>query len=106
MRTSQLLWLIRYALLWVNIWDNQGKMVLILKYLYRMKSAKVYFYNNIADCMKYIGYTPCLEDPDLWMNPMVMPFDGTPYYTYLFCYVDDIHRISHDLLSVLQRLEK
>ena len=40
-------------------------MVLILKYLYRMKSAKVYFYNNIADCMKYIGYTPCLEDPDL-----------------------------------------
>jgi len=32
---------------------------------------------------------PCLVDPNVWMHPAMKP-DGTPYYKYVLCYVDDV----------------
>jgi len=35
------------------------------------------------------GFMPCLVDPNVWMHPAMKP-DGTPYYKYVLCYVDDV----------------
>jgi len=52
-----------------------------------------------------MGYTPCLEDPDLWMKAEIRE-DGFEYYAYVLCYVDDVLSISHNAEEVLNRLDK
>eukprot|EP00804_Cyclotella_cryptica_P021438 CCRYP_005781-RA/>CCRYP_005781-RA protein AED:0.29 eAED:0.29 QI:0/0/0/1/1/1/3/0/397 len=60
--------------------DHQGKKAVIVRALYGLKSAGASFRHHLADCMKHLGYTPCLADPDLWMNPEVRPDNGVAYY--------------------------
>lgn len=42
-------------------------------------------------------------DPDLWMRKQTKP-DGTRYWEYILCYVDDVLVISHDPKSVMDFL--
>eukprot|EP00804_Cyclotella_cryptica_P015125 CCRYP_000688-RA/>CCRYP_000688-RA protein AED:0.22 eAED:0.24 QI:0/0/0/0.8/1/1/5/0/1053 len=86
--------------------DDQGKKAVIVRALYGLKSAGASFRHHLADCMKHLGYTPCLADPDLWMKPEVRPDDGVAYYAYILCYVDDILSIAHNAEDVLRRLDK
>jgi hypothetical protein len=74
--------------------------------LYGLKSAGASFRNHLADCMTHLGFTPCLDDPDLWMRPEVHPSDGVSYYAYVLLYVDDVSVVHHDATDVLLRLDK
>ena len=86
--------------------EDAGKKAIIVRALYGLKSAGASFRHHLADCMKHLGYTPCLADPDLWMKPEVRPDDGVAYYAYILCYVDDILSIAHNAEDVLRRLDK
>ena len=44
---------------------NQGKKALIFRALYGLKSAGADLRSHLCICMKLLGYTPCLADPDL-----------------------------------------
>eukprot|EP00957_Ditylum_brightwellii_P060277 4577832-Ditylum_brightwellii.AAC.1 len=81
-------------------------MAVVVRALYGLKSAGAAFRAHLGDCMKGLGYRPCLADPDLWMKPMVRPCDGVEYYSYILCYVDDILVIHHDSHSVLRLIDK
>ena len=83
---------------------DQGKKALIVRALYGLKSAGAAFRTHLCICMKRLGYTPCLDDPDLWYKAEVIPDDGFEYYSYIICYVDDILVIHHDSLSILKRI--
>ena len=76
--------------------DDQGKKAAIFCALYGLKSAGASFWHHLADCMRHLGYTPCLANPDLWMKPGNHPDDGVTYYVYICCYVDDILSIAHN----------
>ena len=66
---------------------------MIVRALYSLNSSGAAFRANLCECMKSIGYTPCLVDPDLWTKPEI---DGDfEYYSYVLCYVDDIMVIRH-----------
>jgi hypothetical protein len=54
-----------------------------VRLLYGLRSSGASFHNYLADCMRHLGYVPCLADPDLWMKPMIRPDIGTEYYAYL-----------------------
>ena len=84
---------------------DQGKKALIVQALYGLKSAGAAFRTRLCICMKGLGYTPCLDDPDLWYKAEVRPDDGFEYYSYILCYVDDILVIHHDSLSILKRID-
>ena len=84
---------------------DQGKKALIVRALYGVKYAGFAFQTHLCICMKGMGYTPCLADPDLWYNVEVRPGDGFEYYSYILCYVDDILVIHPDSLSVLKRVD-
>ena len=38
----------------------------------------------------------CDEDHDLWIKPEYRPEEKLEYYSYIFCFVDDILCIHHD----------
>lgn len=72
-----------------------GKVFIITKALYGLKSSGAAFRSFLADHLHDIGYRSCLADPDVWMRPAMKP-NGFKYWEYILCYVDDILCISHD----------
>ena len=73
--------------------------------LYGLKSSGDNFREHLADCMRNLGYEPCLADPDLWLNLMARPDDHENYYSYILCYVDYILVLNHESISVLENLD-
>ena len=71
-----------------------------------LKSAGASFQNHLADCMKQMGYKPCLSDPDLWMRPKTRDSDGLKYYKYVLLYVDNVLAIGDNPEEVLKRVDK
>ena len=55
--------------------------------------------------MSGLGYMPCLADPDLWLKPQSRA-DGTSYYSYILCYVDDVLVVHDNAQPVLDRIDK
>jgi hypothetical protein len=84
---------------------DAGKKAFVVRALYGLKSAGASFRNHLADCMRHLGFTPCLADPDLWLKAAEKP-DGSAYYAYVLLYVDDVMVIHHDAMSVLARIDK
>ncbi len=84
---------------------DAGKKAFVVRALYGLKSAGASFCNHLADCMRHLGFTPCLADPDLWLKAAEKP-DGSAYYAYVLLYVDDVMVIHHDAMSVLARIDK
>ena len=78
---------------------------LIVWALYGLKSSQAAFRNHLAECMYNLSYKSCLADPDLWYKPEAKP-DGTEYYSYILCYVDDILVIHHDAMLILTDFDK
>ena len=85
--------------------SDAGKTAFIVRALYGLKSAGASFRNHLADCMRHMGFVPCLADPDSWMLATEKP-DGTKYWAYVLLYVDDVMVVHHDALSILARLDK
>ena len=54
----------------------------------------------MAATLRKAGFESCQADPDVWMCKNTKP-DGTPYWEYVLCYVDDLLVISHDPKSVM-----
>ena len=56
---------------------------------------------NLAGLINDIGYTPSKSDPDVWMKAAIRP-DGTEYYKYFLCYVDDVLDISCNPMRTIE----
>jgi hypothetical protein len=86
--------------------DDAGKRALIVRSLYGLKSAGAAFRNNLAGCMKNLGWHPCRADMDFWMKAETRPDDGVLYWAYILIYVDDILCLHHDPGSPLAKLDE
>ena len=62
---------------------------MIVRALYGLKSSGKSFRDFLANNLREMGYVSTKADPDLWMMPDVKA-DGTEYYRYVICYVDDV----------------
>ena len=56
--------------------------------------------------MQFMGYNPCLDDPDLWMHPMKRSSDRLEQYEYVLLYFDDVLAIGDDPNELLQNIDK
>ena len=83
--------------------EHQGQTAILVRALYGLKSSGAAFRNHLATCMRMLGYTPCLADPDVWMRPEVRD-DGYEYYGYVLLYVDDALVINHDGMKALMEI--
>ena len=81
--------------------ENVGKRALIKRALYGGKAAGRDFRNHLRHCMKHLGFTSCLADPDVWMRP-AKKSDGSPYYQYVLLYTDDALAIAENAEDILR----
>ena len=66
-----------------------GRPVLIVRALYGLRSSGKSFRDYLAMHLREMGFVGSRADPDFWMKPTSKP-DGTDYYQYVICYVDDV----------------
>ena len=85
--------------------SQQGRIAVIVRALYGLKSAGASFRNHLADCMRELGYQSCLADADVWYKAETRPSDGHKYYAYVLLYVDDAMCIHHDAATVLDNID-
>ena len=50
-----------------------GKKTIVIRVIYRFKSAGAVFRNHLDYFMVTLGYKPCLADQDLWFKSEVRP---------------------------------
>jgi hypothetical protein len=66
-----------------------GQPVLIVRLLYGLRSSGKSFRDHLAMHLREMGFVGSRADPDFWMKPASKP-DGTEYYQYVICYVDNV----------------
>ncbi len=86
--------------------SDYGKVAIIVRALYGLKSAGASFRNHLADYMRELGYTSCKADADVWYKAETRPVDGFKYYSYVLCYVDDVLCIHHDAMTQIKKINK
>ena len=73
--------------------SDQGKLMLITRALYGLKTSSASFWYYLAETLYELGYTPMKPDPDVWLRKAVK-VDGFQYYEMVLCYVDYVLCIS------------
>ena len=84
--------------------SDAGKTMLITRALYGLKSSGAAFRALLSQTIYDLGYRPSKADPDVHMRPAVKP-DGTKYYEYVLCYVDDVLSISNDPMETMKGIQ-
>jgi hypothetical protein len=68
---------------------DKGRPAKIVRALYGLKASGACFRAHLANTLRIMGFVSSKADPDVWMRASVKP-DGTKYYEYVLCYVDDV----------------
>ena len=95
-----------------NIWttvgpehgEDAGKKAIIVRALYGLKISGAAVRAHLCECMRSLGYKPCLADQDLWLKSQVD--DDFTYYSYILCYVDNIMVIHQNARPILAQIDK
>ena len=83
--------------------EDQGKVCVIVRSLYGLKSAGAAFRSALAQLLRDLGYESTKADPDVWIRKAVRD-DGHKYYEMLFVYVDDILALSHKAEEAIKEI--
>jgi Reverse transcriptase (RNA-dependent DNA polymerase) len=83
--------------------EDRGKVCVIVRSLYRLKSAGAAFRAVLAQLLQDLGYTSSKADPDVWMHKAVRT-DGHKYHEMLSVYVDDILALGHHVTECIQEI--
>mmetsp|Transcript_15766 Transcript_15766/g.22510 ORF Transcript_15766/g.22510 Transcript_15766/m.22510 type:complete len:121 (+) Transcript_15766:3292-3654(+) len=83
---------------------DQGKVAVIVRALYGLKSSGAMWRSHFANNLRDIGFTSSLGDPDVWFRAAEKQ-DKSEYYEFILVYVDDLLIISHQADSNLNVLD-
>ena len=78
----------------------QGKLAIIKKSLYGLKSSAASWHRTMNNYLWSIGFKPSKGDSDLWYRD-----EGT-YYEYICVYVDDLLVASHRAKEIMDEIQK
>jgi hypothetical protein len=92
--TSEKLYIIAGA----EFGDLQGHVLLIHKALYGLRTSGKRWHERLADCLRGLGFQPCIAEPDIWLRP------AQDCYEYIGVYVDDLAIVAKDPQSIIDRL--
>lgn len=83
--------------------EYEGYVVIIRKALYGLKSSGAAWHAHLSENLRLMRFIPSRADPDMWMRHATHG-DGTEYYEYLVCYVDDLIIVSYKAKEVIQEV--
>jgi hypothetical protein len=72
---------------------KEGRPVMIVRALYGLRSSKTRRHDHLAATFWEASFKACKVDANVWMRPAIKA-DGSKYYEYVLCYVDDILVVS------------
>ena len=84
--------------------SDAGKVMIVKKALYGLKSSGAAFRAMLAKTIYNVGYRPTKADPDVWIRPAVKP-DGFEYYELVLVYVDDVISISASPMDAIEGIK-
>jgi hypothetical protein len=85
--------------------DNQGKIYIVARALYGLKSAGASFRSFTAKCLDGMGFKSCPADPDVWMR-VAIKSDGESYYEYVMTYVDDLIAVGCNPRGIMNEIQE
>ena len=80
--------------------DLAGKLIIIFKSLYGLKSAAARFHEHLGVTLRKMGYRPSKGEPNLWMK------DCNEHYEYIATYVDDLMIASKDPEGIIKTVKE
>jgi hypothetical protein len=83
---------------------KEGRPVIIVRALYGLRSSGARWHVHLAATLREASFKACKADADVWMRPAVKA-DGSKYYEYVLCYVDDILVVSEHPKRIMEGLE-
>jgi hypothetical protein len=83
--------------------DDVGKMCVIIRALYGLKSSGAAWRSHFANDLRDMGFQLSLADPDVWLRAATKS-NGFEYYEYILVYVDDQLTISENAKAITQQL--
>ena len=83
--------------------SDKGRPAKIVRALYGLKASGACFRAHLANTLRIMGFVSTKADPDVWMRASVKP-DGTKYYEYVLCYVDDVLASSMNPKHIMETL--
>jgi hypothetical protein len=83
---------------------KEGRPVMIVRALYSLRWSGARWHDHLAATLWEAGFKACKADADVWMRPAVKA-DGSKYYEYVLCYVDDILVVSERPKRIMEGLE-
>jgi hypothetical protein len=83
----------------------QGRIVVIVKAVYGLKSSGAAWHNMLSSTLHDLGFKSSLADADVWMMPNVK-LKGEYYYDYIFVYVDDLLVLSAFARDIMETIGK
>jgi hypothetical protein len=85
--------------------QNLGKIAVITKALYGLKSSGAAWRSMFAASLQELGFTLSIADPDVWYRA-ASKSDGSFYYEYIFVYVDDLLVLSTDPHTIMRTISQ
>lgn len=85
--------------------ENQGKVMVITRALYGLKSAGASWRSTLAKSIADMGFRSTVADPDVWRREKHLP-DGKAIHELLLVYVDDLLCVSDSPKDVLLEIGK
>ena len=83
--------------------EDKDKVLVVVWALYGLKSSGLVWRTSLAEALVQLGFKLTREDPDVWIQAVVLIDDGN-YYEMLFKYVDDILVLSHKATEVITEI--
>jgi hypothetical protein len=84
---------------------NEGRQALIIRALNGMASSGARYRAHCAQVLRDMGFVSCHANQDVWMRAATKP-DGTEYYEYVLCYVEDILAMSTNPMAIMDALRE
>jgi hypothetical protein len=72
--------------------------------LYGLRSSGAQWHDHLAATLQDAGFKACKADANVWMRPAIKA-DGSKYYEYVLCYVDDLLVVSEHPKRIMEGLE-
>ena len=81
--------------------EREGHILVIRKAIYGLRVSGKNYCDLWADCMRKMGFTPCLAAPDIWLRPN----EKLDCYEYVATYVDDLCICMEDPAAFIQEVK-
>jgi hypothetical protein len=75
--------------------SDSGKVVIVARALWGLKSTGASFRNHLADQLREMGHVSCKANADVWLKPETRPRDGFQHCWCALCCVDDVTAAHH-----------